>query len=599
MKGRCLSDTSVEKFSGEWVYQRFINKSMHRFHSPSQPWYDLQVDHHQLERTSYPVLVVMTFSVLSPLLFPVVFGGATLALTLFLPCSLKYLEDSKVERRDIVRVMLLSFGYFWLSTFPWIFLSQGTYACHTNHRCTEVDFHMSPVAILAPWIACFFAAFRMARGPLLSASACKCEVAHKRALTDDKLYGRAMAQIVNKLSDHADKLSFYPVFTKEENEEPVKGLPPSWTATLLIIAVSMVQGIVPPIWMPLIYGEAIIPSTTLEFFTVLTCIIGASVEACAFLFSLHDSIKEYADVVDEIYIFMFVSGRASSKRRPSARKKFRQIVGDSDIYRKEHSRLLEMQSGRGTLQFLSRKGERFEGDSWGKLHVHQVAFNFARKEGVLLFKKMRSWICTDILNERFEVELLVNLLLLVIALSVLVLGLQYLVHREVCVLWFLVPFDVFVAIFFVLRALNLCIDTNEYLFDLSKRILLEWEEDAVGFGNKLCADMEADGRGPAIAWTWSSSEQRPEPVPYPAELLQSAADTHEPAVEVMNVMVKQMESLEKKQTILGMAVTTELRNRIIASLVSLLGGLVASLPRVIEEHQGRLADMVWHVGASV
>jgi hypothetical protein len=113
--------------------------------------------------------------------------------------------------RDIVSTMLACGWYFVISVFPWIYLWRGPFECATDTACADMKFHISPLLVYSLPVCCAVAGFRFARAISVSACDVACE-REMQSLTDDPRYGPALFDIINKLSDMTDKLSFFSDF---------------------------------------------------------------------------------------------------------------------------------------------------------------------------------------------------------------------------------------------------------------------------------------------------------------------------------------------------------------------------------------------------
>merc|ERR1719401_371561 len=118
---------------------------------------------------------------------------------------------------------------------------------------------------------------------------------------------------------------------------------------------------------------------------------------------------------------------------------------------------------------------------------------------------MREWLSKDIQNERLALELFIQCAGAIVVGVLVVLVWSFFKMRHVSAVWTIAPLNICLFSYYILRALNLCVQANEYLFDWTRRILLDWQDEIV---IKTSAFSE-DAKQPAIGWVWDSDSPKP------------------------------------------------------------------------------------------
>lgn len=316
----------------------------------------------------------------------------------------------------------------------------------------------------------------------------------------------------------------------------------------------------------------------------------------------YEANEEFEDVIDELLIFIFISSPRSAKKNTILKRRYLRAVNGNDAWRRAHSASLLKELG-PKFAWLGDDEQRFIGsehideqieftnefcnasawDELAELREFQVALNLRRVEGIVLFRHMRKWLNTDILNERLEVEHFINISFQFIIVGIVALFAVYSNFHSVTAIWFMIPFDILVLLCFSLRALTLCISANEYLFDETEILLLEWQDHCAQWDDP--ESVFEYQREPAIAWIWNEHKDAPQSLDLDWELQPVTAETSKDIYRALEIMLKRLNVLDVKQRILGFEVTKQLRNRIAATLGSVLAAIVVKLPSMIHEGQ--------------
>eukprot|EP00440_Ansanella_granifera_P030858 gb/GFBE01033512.1/.p1 GENE.gb/GFBE01033512.1/~~gb/GFBE01033512.1/.p1 ORF type:complete len:694 (+),score=125.29 gb/GFBE01033512.1/:1-2082(+) len=629
LKGRTLHGCNRQDFSAEWIFQRFVNVAMQplttRWHEmEGEGWYYVRVEGQQLQQLFPSGMVVAMAAVLSPFLFPLVFGASLLGLTLFSPytvwCYLRsfrkntlirkkgvevggkwrgpskemekeFDESSETEARfsywSICVTIIACAWYFTCGVVPWFLLFSGKYACIVDPMCEDSIVHTSPLTVFGMWLGCAIAAFRFVHNIHVSSCDCACEAENSRMLRD-RTFGKAMHQMVHTLADNKDeKRSFWPIFVKSEDDEPEK----NWSCfrTSLVILGPLLHGVLPQIYMSYTYSEPLLPVK--EDWVIMSVIglgvIAPAIEMGYFLYTFVDAIVEFEDVAKQLLIFSCISSKLSMRKRAMRFNAFKKVISDNDKYRQQHG-------FEDKTRFDDKRTEtRWSNDELCDLSLFRVSFNFSRREGVMLYRKMRQWLSTDVLNERMEIEWYVSISIAICVVSTAVLAIGYFATGKPSAVWTVLPWDIMIMAYLILRSLNLCVVANEYLFDDASRALLDWL-DEIGQPEayfETSPDKKHELRQPAIGWVFDEKEQREKALPLcnvhdGAEVTLDAADDKslDKAKQILDNTIRRIELLEEKQKILGLEVTRALRNRLAASLFSVIVAMASKIPDLLKEH---------------
>jgi len=622
-----LSGCGSQELSAEWIFQRCVNWFMQLVTKPEKPWYHVQVDRGDAQQESTAYMVKWSAWLLSPLLIPIIFLGALVFLVPLAPCTVSRLrqvrrvtleregdtterftgrvtDDARHSYTAIVRTIFQCVWFLGLTTFPWVYILKfGDYACDVTPQCAEEDFHFSPMFVFTPIFATMISALRWTHN--LDASSTSCAVyAQQIRYMSDPVYGPAMSQIINKLGDPKDELSYFPIYVRSEKDE-TDALPLKKRYRAMLWIVSILCGILPHLWYVYAWDEPLVPTDEAappQIAMLLTGFLASCWECHQYLTQFFIAIEELKDVTHELLIFISIGCKASSKARPTQWEAFRDVVLANDRYRKLHAEhfqasLSERVANAKSFACLNHGTERFNpsgvstkalknagfepgrySDELEKLHMYQVAFNFKRKEGVLLFRMMRKWIVTDILNERLEVEQFIMITLHFLLMGAFILFGSFLGHK-VTAIDTVIALMMVVLLSFILRAVEACAQANSYLFEGYERVLLDWQEEALD----PRSSFETKGRKPAVGWIWDQQAQQAVPLEFSSKLSDHDKGDNGWLDRIMELARTTNKLLEERQKILGFEVTFALRNRVVASLGSVVLAALAKVP------------MVWHM----
>lgn len=304
-----------------------------------------------------------------------------------------------------------------------------------------------------------------------------------------------------------------------------------------------------------------------------------------FFRSFADATAEFSDVVKQLQLFIYLGATYKVRHKPYMQKLFGEIVKSNDEYRRRHADNFRFLGVPVKVKYLVSPRACYHEDHAAQLpanhlekrdelvdlHVRQVAFNFSRKDGVLLFRRFRRYVRTDIFNERKEVEQYINVSVIAIILmfaTTLCAQRTYGQFTSVCLVF---PFDIFVLSIHIFSSLSKCVQANECLFDMYERVLLSWKEQTFD------QDTTFEGNDPnckAMAWVWNTKNNERESLSSPFSDDSKPGPSSKPALhelrETLDLAASMERLLEDKQQILGFEVTKELRNRLMASLMSVL-----------------------------
>jgi hypothetical protein len=343
---------------------------------------------------------------------------------------------------------------------------------------------------------------------------------------------------------------------------------------------------------------------------LLTSMLSLFHETRVFLTLAFESIEEYKDAIDEIFVFLYISSSHSIKSRMSMRNTFVRTVTENDNWRKDNAGKREVECvfpERAGLRFLDRAelqtsssevmrvfshsggltqvgtgAANWACDELEDLSACRAAFNFTRKEGIQLFRFMRKWVTQDIQTERFEVELCMDKLLVALGCLIALAAITWLEGEEPPLhIVFVRALDLSVLLYLIISILNLCVTANEHLFDETCRMLLDWSDKVAMEDSRF----EGEGlRDPAIGWFHDVHSGKSKPLEWngvfhdmsqqqgsKTDALQKDRSEHhrrEEALRALDTTIKIMKEVEQKQMFLGMEVTSALRSRVVTAAVS-------------------------------
>lgn len=327
-----------------------------------------------------------------------------------------------------------------------------------------------------------------------------------------------------------------------------------------------------------------------------TSVVGPAYETYMLLRSYCLAIDEYRGVVDELLIFTYLGSTYWEKQRRKLRLEFSRIVGKNDEDRKK----IMQQSFKNKDRIDTFVGhvQRRLTEVQDPLKIQRVQFNLTNRDGVLFYRTMRQWILGDIINESFEVEFFLNVSFMFVAVGLVYLCVTYLTEKEqgITAVWTILPMDIFVLSILVLRTLNLCVSANEYLFDSYERLLMNWQDCVHNpyQSGETFENVSRDERDTAIAWIWGDDE-KPKPLKM-GKVLAIEQNTLESVVaKVLALTIGMSQKGEDRQSILGFAVTPQLRTQLVASLGSVLAAALLKLPEMFSEHKDDIDKIAHHI----
>lgn len=243
----------------------------------------------------------------------------------------------------------------------------------------------------------------------------------------------------------------------------------------------------------------------------------------------------------------------------------------------------------------SRRRQRW--DELTNLHVHQVTFNFSTKEGVLFFRRFRRYVRVDIFNERKEVEQYINACLVMMAVMFVFLLTAQWYYHDLTALCIIFPFDISILAVLILASLNKCVAANEFLFGCYERVLLSWKEQTLEpdcyYGHQNAKD--------ALAFVWDLDEGKPRALRLERDDMDTQEMPRETEAarraelrETLDIASNMETLLEDKLRILGFEVTKELRNRLVASMLSVMVAVISknvwTIVQVLQTTYDRFGD---------
>jgi len=583
--GRCLDEHGMEDFTADWVYARFVNRVMQSLTDTTHPWYRTEVEGPELSRKGHAGKVVVCFTVLAPLLFPIVYGLMFFVLTVCCCFSFVLLQrwqklKPHLRALSMLQTAVWSLFHCWRGVFPFYFLLSGRkYICDmdTCYDHGTVKIYFSDFSVLAVAASSLAAGFRITRSILVSACDCAC---HSRQIVreQDPAFGPALKKTNEVLADPADPWSYFPIVIQcGYNDSDTLRVPLGRNVLLFLAA--LVACAAPHAWMTSHYNQPPFPSSDdyEAWIVLLTLVCVPTHELWLYFRDFYLAIKEYQGVVEQVLVFIYLGANHLEKNRPLLSQAFKTAISENDKARMSLTHLegvkhFEDANERFKLSRLIQERE-FEknkhlADELALLKVYRVAVNLSTPDGVIFYRRLREWLTTDMLNERAEIEMFINMSTIVTLVGFMSLVWTWMSHQHqftsmsVCL-----PLPIFVLWVYILRSLNLCAFANEYLYDYYERILLGWkgniQDPLSNFGDRL----------PAIGWYWNEETEQEAPLPFGDENGERPIDEEQPSDKEAKVETQKMLSLsiklskvsEEKQRILGVEATHALRTRILAT----------------------------------
>eukprot|EP00928_Gymnodinium_smaydae_P070869 TRINITY_DN54618_c0_g1_i1.p1 TRINITY_DN54618_c0_g1~~TRINITY_DN54618_c0_g1_i1.p1 ORF type:complete len:838 (-),score=122.87 TRINITY_DN54618_c0_g1_i1:214-2355(-) len=614
--GRAKTSESLEnEFPGiEWAFQRFTNRLMQLGTIPGQAWYKVSVDGNEVGGINKMHVVVILVSLGSPILFIVAFflGFFTIVTKGFIKAWSHVVADGQVKIEDHTHLsnrervqkhaerarkwlwehweFLKCAWYFWLALMPWLVLCFGRLECIMDTSCKDVHYHLSWVVFFFPWAACVLAAFRFTFAVCDSACDCACEAEQQRLMSNHLNYMDCVDAVLSKLSDPCDSLSFFPTFTRSANSKPVEGMPLETSEQIFVTSMAMLCAAVPSVFMFVRYHESPLQGEFFSMVIVFTGTLGLAIEFRLFLLALAGALHQFNDAVKEVIIFVYISASKRMKQRPSLRNPFKAAARRNDVYRwhkRDYFNNCRTSEGEGSIdgfayldlqcpsfwpihagRFVRSQVDDLDAGEMARLREHQVVFNFSVKNGVLLFRRIRDWLRIDILCERSSMELFVNVSIVLILSLSLVSLVVFFHYDKITALLVFVPVFCSSLIGYLVWALNLCVQVNDFLFEWQTKILFDWKDAAWN-------DEKAFGAHTEVGWIWDGNgpkalrieEDPEEQAQHQVELFFKNTNL---AAKILQNTNKRIELLEEKQQVLGLTVTSALRTKVLVTIASLL-----------------------------
>eukprot|EP00811_Abedinium_folium_P033857 NODE_678_length_2843_cov_5.631811.p1 GENE.NODE_678_length_2843_cov_5.631811~~NODE_678_length_2843_cov_5.631811.p1 ORF type:complete len:874 (+),score=215.84 NODE_678_length_2843_cov_5.631811:192-2813(+) len=272
-------------------------------------------------------------------------------------------------------------------------------------------------------------------------------------------------------------------------------------------------------------------------------------------------------------------------------------------------------------------------DELTNLHEHGIVFNFHTPEGLMLYRSIREWLEIECLNDRTGAELFVTITSVYILCSavLVILCYEYYDHTITCISFHGVISALLMMIFMV-RSLNLCVAANEFFFMWPPRLMFEWKDalwsgmlpfhgdrsraawiwdtsknamawlqlDRTADFDLACSkfidsrdDLDANtkAKGDAMCKKANDTMRNADADKFTrfvhlhlgsskdslaGEMIEDS-DARTAASECLTNQIKHMESYQKRQTILGLPITSALRTKIILSLGTVLAPLLVTV----------------------
>mmetsp|Transcript_7386 Transcript_7386/g.16856 ORF Transcript_7386/g.16856 Transcript_7386/m.16856 type:complete len:830 (+) Transcript_7386:39-2528(+) len=643
---------------------------MYKVFLTEKAWYDLHVDSNEIGETSAIGKVYVLSALSAPFTFGPVYVFAFFWLA-FNSCRIRSLkkkrprkktttEERKLDtfeedpdnsgehrytRKEILITMMHCIWYSWLSILPLVYISHGTYVCDTEptHRaddCKNRHFAFSPLIVFTPALSCIVAGWRFVNYTTSSAYHCA-TVKQQIIIMQDERYGKALLQVVKKLGDPADKKSFFPIFKMAIDQEKPDHLPQSWSRPVFAIA-AFFHGTLPNYFYAWKYNLPLLPRPETPLVTCiifLTALLSAYIEAYYFTYFFHCAGVEFRQGVQELKLMIYIGSPSKIKTRPDMAR-IKELFRMNDEYRKAHCHHFLADQKKLDVAFLRNPLHRddpekidetletplseetcqpydidkYKGagkhDELKDLHDHQVAFNLCTTEGVLLFRRFRRFVRTDIFNERKEVEQYINCTLVLIIVMCITILSSLVYFETVTVICAVSVYDLSVLIFLIMNSLGSCIVANDCLFSRYENLLLCWKEQTwdpdcrfdgkqaaayfydTDHGYVKCVELDSEMPMQAIE-TGNDSPGREQTggttnARYKLEDQANRAALRQEVRDVLDLAATMEVRLEEKQKILGFAVTKELRNRLLGSILTVMATFV-----------GKNHDGIWKMMCSI
>jgi len=384
LKGRCLRGQRFEengeplpdfdRFTAQWIFQRAVNKCVHKLRTLQNKgecaWYFVRVDATVLEQY-FPVgFVVFMASVLSPLVFPIIFGCATAAL--LFPGTWRWLQTYKMKKRCVLmsdrfedtdepcfpywriqRTLCECICWFVVSTVPWAVIIASSRAkdgsgihCVLDPECDHMKIHASYLTVASPWLACALAAFQWTHEIHTSACDCACNAAQVALLERDY----ALKEVTEKLSLKFDKMSFWPIFLGSPDDMKIYDMTIiqifilSKGSELAFLILALLHGLLPQLYMLLKYsgqGFCDLPQVMvqeaqqhpLEHALIWIGILAPAQYVRCFARRFYLAILDYELVVKQVTLFSCMTSTYTRSNSDETRRNFMTVVLDNDAKR--------------------------------------------------------------------------------------------------------------------------------------------------------------------------------------------------------------------------------------------------------------------------
>jgi len=316
---------------------------------------------------------------------------------------------------------------------------------------------------------------------------------------------------------------------------------------------------------------------------------------------------EFEHVVKELQMMIYIGSPIKFKSRPDMIQ-IKSLFSKNDEYRLEHKgnfmkgneamtvEALERPSLRHTKEAvdLGEDNAREENNApdpkaggrvneLDDIHIHQVVFNLMKQEGVLLFRRFRRFVRTDIFNELKEIESYVSVTVAVIVAMCIVVVCTALRFNGVTAICAVALYDIVILLCLTVTTLDTCVEANDCLFKRYEHVLLFWKEQTWDESSKFDPKDEE-----ALAYIYDTATQntkavrRDKTVELRSKPRTSRSGFDDPEEELYDtVLIQEMRQVlnlaatmetrfEEKQKILGFELTKELRNRLLASVITCL-----------------------------
>eukprot|EP00927_Polykrikos_kofoidii_P029682 TRINITY_DN25630_c0_g2_i2.p1 TRINITY_DN25630_c0_g2~~TRINITY_DN25630_c0_g2_i2.p1 ORF type:complete len:789 (-),score=94.12 TRINITY_DN25630_c0_g2_i2:37-2070(-) len=492
-------------------------------------------------------MIAFVFSVLSIVLFPVIYLSSLFYLTLgpfFIESPIFGIIKSDPARYGEIFYSSLRLGL--LGLVPWLMLAFGD-VCDCLPYAVEcqgdIGFVLPCAIFFLPWLGCVLTAFSFIHQIVDSALDCQCGIMQEGVLHRNPRYTLALSAILNKISDPNDPKSFFPTFVDPETASVVDRMPIEPGMSKFIMFMSIVIGLSPVVWVLFSFRHDLQDANAIEL-AMLVAAPWSTVTQFNYFFKHVEEITEnFTYAVNELFIFLFISSKSNTRQQARMKKGWEKILQGNASFRTRMEKFVKglpqistaqrnesEETIVGVTKGLPTAPEGNDSDTASfrlrkslagsplelrhrlqhvfpeltDIEERGVAINFTTADGVMLYRLLRDWLRLDILNERSGLEMFMTFMFPFFVAIWVMTFLQWL-RGTLSVPFFGILFFLFLCVLYFIRGLSQCVCANEHLFLSPSKALFEWEDANVNGTHGL-------GQLQDVGWVWNTRERRVEPL---------------------------------------------------------------------------------------